>query len=138
MDLSELIKRLEASTVGGDPRNLRLIARLGQPFAPSPIPKGLPRFRKMKQCFRNAFNAACADQRLLYVEGVAALGCLCTEHAWNSLDGEHAIDLTWRDAPVVPVYFGVAIPIKEAAKLFGTNGSCYGPFLCDWAAEKGL
>jgi hypothetical protein len=53
---------------------------------------------------------------LRYVEGyVLVLGDSLVHHAWVTLDGVHAIDLTLREEPLA--YFGVIVPTKQACNL---------------------
>jgi hypothetical protein len=128
-------------------RLLDIIIKFGKRYAPIPIPKGLPRFRTPKACHRNACKAVLNDQRLTYVEGVAYgrdrdYGFA---HAWVTMDGTHAIDLTLRGQKVVhggdivvhldpPVeFYGVEIPPKDVERLmFTLNAEGFRFILQDW------
>jgi hypothetical protein len=68
----------------------------GQPFVGIARPKGY-RLRAIKQCFVNAGDLALRGLGT-YVEGFAIdpkTGAL-VHHAWLSLDGTNAVDVTWR------------------------------------------
>jgi hypothetical protein len=70
-------------------------------------------------------------------------------HAWVTMDGEHAIDLTWRgqtfrhaalpgrDYIMDPStdYYGVEIPTEDVARITSSN-SCYGLILEQWEAAR--
>lgn len=54
-----------------------------------------------KMCYRTAYKLAnLFPNRVKYVEGEATIfnGGLCIEHAWNLVDGEHYVDLTFEFA----------------------------------------
>jgi hypothetical protein len=121
-------------TAACGPQVPNIVERFGKRYTPLAVPKGLPRYRTLFQCHRNSALAAFHDRRLTYVEGLArcpATGRLIG-HAWVTMDGEHAIDLTWRgqtfrhegydyimDPPAE--YYGVEIPTRELARLVGAQ-----------------
>jgi hypothetical protein len=89
---------------------------------------------------------------LRYVEGLARVLPLESRreyligHAWVTLDGVHAIDLTWRGQQVTvdgrtfkatpaTEYYGVEIPIYDVRRLFVENGNSY-LVLADWYREQ--
>jgi hypothetical protein len=74
------------------------------------------RKRAKKRCFYNAARLA-LDDRGLYVEGYAIHRHGLVHHAWVTLDGVHAIDVTWDDPPDCH-YFGIAFP-KEIVSRYG-------------------
>jgi hypothetical protein len=81
-------------------------------FVPIKRPKEYHK-RRDKECFFNAADLAIAD-RGRYVEGFAVnrLG-LAVHHAWITLDGVHAIDVTWQEPGVF--YCGIEYDIKTVA-----------------------
>jgi hypothetical protein len=84
-------------------------------------PKGFRQMRR-KDCFRNAQSLA-IDGRATYVEGLC-LGHsgIAVAHGWLTLDGEHAIDVTWPDAESC-AYFGIAFDDNVAlAKAISKSG----------------
>lgn len=117
----------------------------------TPIPKGLPRYRTVGDCYANCQSAVLQDDRLTYVEGAALSNGRWVGHAWVTMDGEHAIDLTWRGqrtrlfrkdsgkddmtilSPGVE-YVGIEIP-REAIAKFIIENRCQGVFLDQWIAE---
>jgi hypothetical protein len=92
----------------------KAVLKLGQPFIGIARPKGFLQ-RKPQQCFLNAFRLA-LDHRGVYVEGfVLSSTSHLNHHAWVTLDGIHAIDVTLKDAPAF-AYFGIAFSLKVAAR----------------------
>lgn len=140
--------------VGYSPRVPEILNRLGKRYISTPVPKGLPRYRTVGDCHRNCQNAVLADNRLTYVEGAAhtSIG-VWMGHAWVTMDGVHAIDLTWRgqrarlfrkgygkdDATAImhpaSEYVGVEIPTKDVAKFMVANGY-HALFLDQWIAQR--
>jgi hypothetical protein len=55
---------------------------------------------------------------------------LLAHHAWNTLDGVHAIDTTWPNAPAC-AYFGIQFPTKIVADWAWRNNRSICPIL-DW------
>jgi hypothetical protein len=88
----------------------RIVLELGRVYRPTLRPKYF-RLRAPKQCFFNAGEyAGRGPQFGNYVEGYAASATQPPfHHAWLSLDGETAIDVTLRD-PMSYQYFGIEIP----------------------------
>ncbi len=130
-------------TAGCDPQVPGIVERLGKRYAPMAVPTGLPRYRTIFQCHRNCFLAVLKDARLTHVEGLAR--CPATDqlvgHVWVTMDGEHAIDLTWRGqyfnvyrmAPTE--YYGVEIPRDDIISIVRKNRCC-GLILHEWAAAR--
>jgi len=153
--------------MGCDPRVPDILRRIGKRYLWQPVPKGLPRYRTVGECHANCQKAVLQDKRLTYVEGAALRSLngvsLWIGHAWVTLDGEHAIDLTWRGQRVpyfrkgardgehigerrykpgdriamdpAAEYLGVEIPTKDVAKLILAN-SYYGLRLAEWVAQR--
>jgi hypothetical protein len=93
--------------IGTDAEADKLILQYGRPFTGIKRPKGY-RDRAQKKCFLNAVNLTTA-KRGTYCEGFAASvgSSFIFHHAWITLDGEHAIDVTLSDAED-HFYFGIA------------------------------
>jgi hypothetical protein len=98
--------------IGTDAEADKLILQYGRPFTGIKRPKGY-RDRAQKKCFLNAVNLTTA-KRGTYCEGFAAgVGSsFIFHHAWITLDGEHAIDVTLSDAED-HFYFGIAFPSPQ-------------------------
>ena len=81
------------------PHSIGAVLEHGRPYVGISRPKG---YRKLKdkKCFYNAGKLALAN-RGTYVEGFTGFGSALfpIHHAWLTLDGEHAIDVTWADDP---------------------------------------
>jgi hypothetical protein len=80
----------------------------GREFKGVVRPKGY-RLRALKQCFVNAGDLALRE-RGTYVEGFAicpGVG-IPVHHAWLTLDGTDAIEVTWRDRASECHYFGIS------------------------------
>jgi hypothetical protein len=90
----------------------------GRPFIGISRPKGY-RQRGLKRCFANAADLALSE-RGIYVEGFA-LGPddrgTAIHHAWITLDGVHAIDVTWRRQASDCHYYGIAFPNDVVRRL---------------------
>jgi hypothetical protein len=95
----------------------RAVVNHGRPYVGIARPKGF-RKRKDKLCFANAGDLA-LDGRGIYVEGFA--GALPTHHAWLTIDGVHAIDPTWDNAPDVP-YYGIPFPARLLSRTISRRG----------------
>jgi hypothetical protein len=134
-------------TAACDPQVPSIVERLGKRYTPMPVPKGLPRYRRLFQCHRNCYLAVRDDARLAYVEGLArcpATGRLIG-HVWVTMDGERAIDLTWRGqnfchegsvyrmAPTE--YYGVEIPREDVLSIVREKRS-NGLILEKWMARS--
>jgi hypothetical protein len=96
----------------------KLVLEYGCPFVGIARPKGYRQWTR-KQCFRNAATLADRGQGI-YCEGfVISPGSSCQpfHHAWITLDGKEAIDVTLPDA-AENLYFGIPFPEKVFARLF--------------------
>jgi hypothetical protein len=100
----------------------RVVLELGKEYRPI-LRRGIFRLRANKQCFYNAGEyAGRGPEYGNYVEGYAAyVDQPLFHHAWLSLDGETAIDVTLRD-PKKYVYFGIEIPTYLVSKLLLRRG----------------
>jgi hypothetical protein len=87
--------------------SMREVVEHGRLYVGRSRPKGY-RKRAAKQCFYNAGRLA-LDDRGIYVEGYASHSGYPVHHAWVTLDGTHAIDVTW-DKPADCHNFGIAFP----------------------------
>ena len=86
------------------------IRRYGRPFTGIARPKEF-RPRTIKRCFNNAGNLASAE-RGIYVEGFGMRHDWLFHHAWITVDGVHAIDVTLRDTGPGVSYFGIPFSPK--------------------------
>jgi hypothetical protein len=104
----------------------------GRPFVGIGRPKGY-RQRKQKECFRNAFNLSLGG-RGVYVEGFVISNAVFY-HAWVTLDGVHAIEVTLRDAPDCH-YIGVPFSPKVILRWIVRRGDMAPPFFSwEWPIE---
>jgi hypothetical protein len=126
--VADYLRRLLQSfppSMGWEPSSAekaRAVLRFGRPFVGIARPKGFRRQRKLKACYMNAVTMAfrgCGT----YVEGFARSGSsgIVTDHAWITLDGEHAIDQTWPDADKCQ-YFGIPFSEKVLTKVMRRHG----------------
>jgi hypothetical protein len=99
----ELIRKIQRS--GGGTKVEKAVLKYARPFIGIERPKGF-RQRAQKQCFANAFGLADA-KRGFYVEGYALHDGWLFQHAWITLDGLHAVDVTLRGPVSDYEYFGV-------------------------------
>ena len=104
----ELSRRVEQNwvlTIDGTAE--KAVLKLGRSYTGIQRPKGY-RKGKARRCFFNAGDLA-AQELGIYVEGFAfpTLGSRPIHHAWITLDGVHAVDVTWDSAPDC-AYFGIA------------------------------
>jgi hypothetical protein len=69
-----------------------------------------------RRCYDNSSDLVRAGRLPYYVEGFAwhRIGGFPMEHAWNSDDGERAIDVTWKEPGMI--YFGVLFSEHEMMK----------------------
>ncbi len=109
---------------------LKLLFKRGRYYRGIKRPKGY-RQRKSGTCFYNAQDLAVCN-RGRYVEGVAYArtstnGWIGMHHAWITLDGETAIDVTYPDAEAHN-YFGIEFPTSEIAERWCSTGQI-GSFL---------
>jgi hypothetical protein len=116
-DLKDMLRAFQGK--GWSARSaMRAVINHGRPYVGVKRPKGY-RKRKAKYCFHNAAMLA-IEGRGTYVEGFASfLDGMPIHHAWVTLDGVHAIDVTWtwRD-PADCSYFGIAFPTQILARHF--------------------
>jgi hypothetical protein len=115
----------------GSPAVLAEIKKLGKLYVGIVRPKGYRRQWRMKDCFRNASELALRGG-CTYVEGLAISAIsprtkVAFHHAWITLDGIHAVDTTWKDAPDT-YYFGVSFTLKQLADAMVETGY-YGSLL---------
>jgi hypothetical protein len=106
----------------------------GRPYIGIRRPKNY-RPRAVKRCFANAANLAFGG-RGIYVEGFA-VGSedpdLVLHHAWITLDGVHAIDVTWRRQASDCHYYGIAFPNDVVRRLL-LRRNYWAPVLDYWEA----
>src|SRR4029077_3967187 len=120
-DLRRLSRHLPPSMEPTSAEPARAVLRFGRAFVGIARPKGLRRQRARKQCFMNATTIALSG-RGTYVEGFATSGSArAVLHAWITLDGEHAIDLTWPDADKCQ-YFGIPFSNEVLIKAMNRRG----------------
>lgn len=100
--------RLDIQHLPGNVRLQTIVLKHGRAFAPQRRPKGY-RLRTQKECFLNSFYVADAG-RGTYVEGFAMVNNLHFHHAWVTLDGVHAVDVTLR-VPEEARFFGIAFSL---------------------------
>jgi hypothetical protein len=104
----------------------------GRPFIGVSRPKGY-RQRGAKRCFANAGDLALCE-RGIYVEGFA-LGPddrgIAIHHAWITLDGVHAIDVTWVRQASDCHYYGIPFSNDVLERLL-LRRKYWGPVL-DWS-----
>lgn len=105
-----------------------LILHYGKPYTWAPKPKGV-RFGKVKECFSNASRMIIGSDRFNVVEGYAA-GLIPTMHAWLTEDGEHAVEVTWRQAQNPHEYYGIAFA-NEYVKVTMLKTGYWGVFGSD-------
>jgi hypothetical protein len=97
----------------------------GKLFTGIKRPKGFRQMRR-RDCFRNSQSLAIDDGRATYVEGLCIHRSegVAFAHGWLTLDGEHAIDVTLRNAESY-AYFGIAFEDRrELARAIRKDG-CY-------------
>jgi hypothetical protein len=98
--------------------SMREVVDHGQSYVGRSRPKGYRKWAK-KRCFYNAARLA-RDDRGVYVEGYAShRDGRVHHHAWVTLDGVHAIDVTWNN-PADCHYLGIAFP-KEIVSRYGQS-----------------
>jgi hypothetical protein len=91
------------------------VLKNGRPFVGIKRPSGYP-LLTIKQCFTNSARLAYRE-RGTYVEGfVSVAGELPIHHAWVTLDGIHAIDVTLRGPASDCQYFGIPFSLKVLEK----------------------
>lgn len=118
---AELVRR--ADSEHGDSTIERLVLQYGTHFNGIDRPKGM-RLGPAKNCFWNSYNGAGKHDGVLYVEGFAMVrGYPPIHHAWISLDGIQAIDLTLRDRASETEFYGIPFSISLATEELMANGA---------------
>jgi hypothetical protein len=107
----ELVRKIEgARRFGGNTKVEEAVLKYGLPFIGVARPKGY-RLRRKKECFLNSYYTA--DKELgFYVEGYALHRDLLFQHAWITLDGLHAVDVTLRGPISDYHFFGIPFSLK--------------------------
>lgn len=109
--VDDIIHFLEASLKysHGNVQTQANVFEFGRAYVPKTRPKGM-RLGKPKQCFANAMSVS---QKLdaTYVEGFAVTRNQPPfHHAWVSIDGAHALEVTLRNNPSEIAFFGIPFP----------------------------
>jgi hypothetical protein len=106
-----LVHQMEvARRLDGNSDVEELVLKYGLPFIGTARPRGY-RLRRKKECFLNSYYAA--DEGLgFYVEGYALHKDLLFQHAWITLDGLHALDVTLRGPISDYRYFGIPFSLE--------------------------
>jgi hypothetical protein len=86
-----------------------VVLKYGRPFTAVNRPKGF-RLGAKKECFLNSYYAADKGQGV-YVEGYGLIEDWLFQHAWITLDGLHAVDVTLRGSVSGYQFFGIPIPL---------------------------
>lgn len=125
---SALVHQIEvALRLGSNSDVEELVLKYGLPFVGTARPKGY-RLRRKKECFLNSFYAA--DEELgFYVEGYALHKGLLFQHAWITLDGLHAVEVTLRSPVLDYHYFGIPFSIEILRAEIGARNSWQVPVL---------
>jgi hypothetical protein len=106
----------------------RAVLAYGRPFNGIARPKGY-RPRALKRCYQNAGDLA-LQERGTYVEGFAidpSTG-VPAQHAWLTLNGTDAVDVTWRTPATECYYFGIRFS-NEVLRRFTVRTGTWGPLL---------
>jgi hypothetical protein len=106
----------------------KAILHHGRPFIGVDRPKHF-RLGKIKECFVNAGVLADAG-RGIYVEGfiTTPVHSIPIHHAWITLDGVHAVDVTLREPAPNCSYFGIPFS-SEVLQSALCRLNCWGPFI---------
>jgi hypothetical protein len=107
----------------------KTVLKFGKQFVGVARPRGY-RWRAQKQCFSNSHELALKGKGT-YVEGFASSAVdpnFPVHHAWLTLNGEDAVDVTWRSPPEKCFYFGIAFP-NEIVTRYGVDDNCWVPVL---------
>jgi hypothetical protein len=86
-----------------------LVLKYGRPFISVDRPKGF-RLGAKKECFLNSYYATDKGQGF-YVEGYGLHEDWLFHHAWITLDGLHAVDVTLRGSVSGYQFFGIPISL---------------------------
>jgi hypothetical protein len=110
------------------------VLKYGRPFTGIERPKGY-RQRAMKKCFTNSADVA-DGERGVYVEGFALtpIAGKAVHHGWVTLDGVHAIDVTFKDAPKC-WFFGIPFS-EEVVGRWVTRWAGYLPLIDPYASDE--
>jgi hypothetical protein len=118
----------------------RAVLAYGRPFTGVVRPTGY-RPRAEGRCFYNAGRLAC-EQRGTYVEGFALSlgGADPVHHAWLTLDGSDAVDVTWRGPIPQCHYFGIQFHTEVLARFCrqGQGRRYWGALLGDETLDQAL
>ena len=97
---------------GFDPKVEPAVLKYGRAFIGINRPKGY-RQRAAKNCYLNSFYLADAE-RGVYVDGFSLLPDqgLLFRHAWITLDGIHAVDVTLRHPAPECHFFGIPFSLE--------------------------
>jgi hypothetical protein len=104
----------------------QLVLKYGRPFIGGGRPKGY-RQRAAKNCYLNSFYLADAD-RGFYVEGYALRPGHLFQHAWITIDGTHAVDVTLQNISDC-LFFGILFPLKTISEEIRSRGDRPFPLL---------
>jgi hypothetical protein len=110
------------------------VLKHGRAFTGIERPKGY-RQHAVKKCFTN--SASVADgERGFYVEGFALtpIGGTAVHHGWVTLDGVHAVDVTFKDATKC-WYFGIPFSTKVVGRWSERWGG-YLPLIDPYASDE--
>jgi hypothetical protein len=98
------------------------VLKHGRQFTAIERPKEF-RLGALKRCFANAGDVACREKGI-YVEGfvISSQTVFPIHHAWITLDGIHAIDVTLRGAVQNYSYFGIPFSLRVLEKWSARRG----------------
>ena len=113
--------------LGHTPEVEKAVLAYGRPFIGIARPNGF-RLRAPKNCYMNAAVVAVDQGRGTYVEGLAIGRGGLMPHAWLTLDGTNAVDITWREPAGECQYFGIPFS-AEVLRKFTRRTRTYGPLL---------
>jgi hypothetical protein len=106
----------------------RAALKYGRPYTGTQRPPGL-RLRGAKRCYVNAGILALEKHVGTYVEGFAMTATPPPfQHAWITLDGTDAVDVTLRHPPSDCLYFGIPMS-NETISRFIRRTQHWGPLL---------
>ena len=122
-----------AAPIASDTSRERAVIAKGRPFVGIDRPREF-RPRKEGANFANAQALAC-EGRGSYVEGFAlnGPGYPPIHHAWVTVDGIHAVDVSWRQTDQV-YYFGIVFPMETVRASINGHRS-FRPVL-EWRAMQ--
>lgn len=115
---------------------MKAVVQYGRLFVGKDRPRGY-RLRAPKKCFLNAGDLSLRG-RGEYVEGFARVaGGIVAQHAWLTLDGTDAIDVTWRRPAGECYYYGIKFSNAVLEK-FSLRTGTWGPLLAPDEQEQVL